>query len=621
MAKHTASQEDIERLLKAGGIVDQWSAPVVTKRGATTIELEHGASPRSFDLADGPAAAPEAQSPGGPAPQKGPAAGAPSDNFLVRAIETAKASGKVGYTAGNPIIFPFRTPAEMYMFFHPELEPSQWQLEELLRLGGYLNLEDPDTSVPADPTDDQPLYYNLVAANGSGKDTYILTPFSLWFISFYVRSRIISTSATQDQLKLQTFKPIIDYAERINEMLGFEVFTIREFYIMNNLTGSELVGRVTNVPGRVEGFHPFQTPRNCKMAVIVNEAKTIEDDVYASFTRFTGYSHWIQVSSPGRKSGQFYRMCSMATDQECSLGVPWKRHVSAFECSHIPLSKIEHVRKLHGEDSYIYVTGTLAQFYDSVEDVVIPRSLLNYPEPAHDTYGLSPTAGLDIGFSTTGDPSQFSLWHGNKEIYKAEIRTDSADKLHRWIIQQIQHGQLFGLKPENVYADGGGLGKPIISRVVEAGYPITTRRNEMRAFSTDYYENLGAEMYFRVKRLFEQRVLIKPTDELAIQQLTERKAVLAEGKQKYKLEPKSEAKGRLGYSPDRADAIVLALSGYPLDVLLGLSPRAAQVGLGRLTPEEFAQYAADYAFTHAPDAQPAKPTYRGISHQFIQYGR
>lgn len=620
MSKVTASQADIERLLKAGGVVDQWKSPappehkkIAFQKPQPEHEHEHRASP--LDLFHGPAAAP---APGGPAAQKGPAPAAPKgSNFLVDAIEAAKATGKIGYVAGNPIAFPFRTPAEMYLFFHPELVPSEWQLEELHRLGGYLNLEDPDATDAANPTDENPLLYNLVAANGSGKDTYILTPFSLWFISFYVRSRCISTSATQDQLKLQTFKPIIDYAERVNEMLGFEVFTIREFYILNNLTGSELVGRVTNVPGRVEGFHPFSTPRDCKMAVIVNEAKSIEDEVYESFSRFTGYSHWVQVSSPGRKSGQFYRMCSMATDQECQLGIPWKRHVTAFECAHIPRGKIEGIRKLHGEDSYIYVTGTLAQFFDSVQDVVIPRALLNYPEPAHDTFGLEPTAGLDIAFSANGDATQFSMWHGNKEIYKAEIRTESADKMHRWIIQQIQHGALFGLKPESVYADGGGLGKPIISRVVEAGYPITTRRNEMRAFATDYYENLGAEMYFRAKRLFEQRVLIKPSDELAIQQLTERKAVLSEGKQKYKLEPKPEARGRLGYSPDRADAIVLALSGYPLDVLLGLTPRSAQVGLSRLSPVEFAQYAADYAFTHAPDAQPTKPKYRGISHQFL----
>lgn len=605
-----ATPEEIQELLRAGGFKNNIGKAPAPK--PVILEL-----PKD-ELSRNPGGAPSAFAPGG-AP-KGAAKAPSNDNPLIAAIEAAKLTGKVGYVAGNPIAFPFKTPADMFLFFYPELTPSEWQLEESMRLAGYLNLEDPDHVDPQDPTSEAPLLYNLVAANGSGKDTYILAPFALWFISANVRSRIISTSATQDQLKLQTFKPIVDYAERVNERLGFEVFEIKEFHIFNTLTGSELVGRVTNVPGRVEGFHPFSSPPGCKMAVVVNEAKSIEDDVYASFSRFTGYSHWIQVSSPGQKSGQFYRSCSIASDQECKLGEQWKRHVTAFECSHISRVSIEQLRLLHGEDSYIYITGTLAQFYSSSVDVVIPPHLLSYPTPPHKTFGLEPVAGLDIAFSTAGDASQFSLWHGNKEIHKAEIRTDSADRIHTWIIDQIRIGQTLGLRPENVYADGGGLGKPIISRVVEAGYPITTRRNEMPAAAKNYYENLGAEMYFRVKRLFEQRVLVQPFDKLAFNQLTERKAKLSDDKQKFKLEPKGEAKGRLGYSPDRADAIVLALSGYPLDVMLGLVEGPARPALQRfMSPDEFAQYAADYAFNNVTKPAESSRPIRGISHQFIIY--
>lgn len=608
------SQEDLKRMLAAGGMLVNLK-PTYTPDPTPNIQPNAYKHELENDYPD------SLNHPGGPSPAALPPAGPGGDDPLSAAINAAKASGRIGYTAGNPIVFPFRTPAEMFVFFHPELDPDEWQLEELHRLGGYLNLENPDEAEPANPTDEHPLLYNLVAANGSGKDTYILTPFVLWFISAHIRARIISTSATQDQLKLQTFKPIIDYAERVNERLGYEVFTIREFYVMNNLTGSELVGRVTNVPGRVEGFHPFSTPPNCKMAVVVNEAKTIEDEVYASFSRFTGYSHWIQVSSPGPKAGQFYRMCSIATDQECKLGEQWKRRITAFDCTHIPRTKIEQIKQIHGEDSYIYITGVLAQFYESVEDVVIPEALLNYPTPAHNTFGLEPAAGLDIAFSSAGDATQFSLWHGNKEVYHAEIKTDSADKLHRWILLQINHGALFGLKPENVYADGGGLGKPIISRVVEAGYPITTRRNEMAAPNKQYYANLGAEMYFRVKRLFEQRVLVQPTDKIARQQLTERKAKLSDEKQRLQLEPKAVAKGRLGYSPDRADAIVLALSGYPMDVLLGLTAApSARDGLKRtMSPDEFAQHAADFAFKNVEVATVEPPKFRGDAHKFAYY--
>jgi hypothetical protein len=252
-------------------------------------------------------------------------------------------------------------------------------------------------------------------------------------------------------------------------------------------------------------------------------------------------------------------------------------------------------------------------------DVVIPDDLLSYKTPPHDTYGLHPVAGLDIAFSMTGDGTQWSLWHGNKELYRAEIKTDNADKLHNWIIQQITHCKLvYKLEPHHVYADGGGLGAPIISRIREAGYDIITRKNEYQAFERMYYENLGAEMWFRVKRLFQQRILVQPTDKLAIKQLTERKAVLSESKQKYKLEPKQTHKQRLGYSPDRADAIVLALSGYPLDVLLSRAP-AAQDALRRTARDDIRNKIASYPFdVPAIENGQDRATIYGLNHEMIK---
>ena len=231
---------------------------------------------------------------------------------------------------------------------------------------------------------------------------------------------------------------------------------------------------------------------------------------------------------------------------------------------------------------------------------------------------MPPSAGLDLGFSLEGDPTRWSLWHGNKELENDLIRTNNADKLHYWIIEKINNAQrLFNLQHHNVYVDGGGLGAPIISRVREAGYEIVTRRNEFSAVDKSYYLNLGAEMYFRVKRLVQQRVLIIPPDHLARQQLSERKALLASGTQKYKLEPKQDAKRRLGYSPDRADSIVLALSGYPLDVLLSRPP-AAQDALRKTARDDIRAKIASFPFDY-PDAnaiQQRRKIY-GLNHQFI----
>lgn len=621
-----ATPEEIERLLRAGGVISTANANVVTN------------VPRQF-----PGGAPVG---GGPGPGAGVAAGggtesppdfaanlaasdggerSPSDSSDVKATENAsksvhlspeqaaqriadriRAGGKIGFDQGFPITLDFRTPAEMMLYFDEELTPHEWQLEETHRLGGYLNLEDPERFEPARPTKEAPLMYQLVAANGSGKDTYVISPFALWFTASKIRSRVIVTSATQDQLKLQTFKYISDYAKRVNARLGFEVYHVKEFYVYNVLTGSEIVGRVTNDPGHVEGFHPFPSPPNCEMAVVVNEAKTITDEIQESFVRFTGYNYWLEISSPGRTEGQFYKNCMLAGEGLCELAKAWVRYVTAFECPNITKSHIDTVALRHGKESYIYVTSILARFFNSAFDVVIPESLLKYTPPAPNDYGLHTVAGLDIAFSSAGDYTRFSCWRGNRELYKSEVQTESSERLHNWIVEQLNHCKaMYKLEPEHCYADGGGLGKPIISRVIEAGYQITTRRNEAQAYDTSYYANRGAEMYFHVKRLFELKILVQPTDDLARKQITSRKAILAEGKQKYALEPKAKAKGRLGYSPDRADSIVLALSGYTVDAFINHKPAMAHNRLiDTLTdPAQRARLLTNFAFDYKQPPQ------------------
>lgn len=583
-----ANPEEIAELLRAGG--------VAVERPAGVSNIPHSASPLP---------------PGGPslAPQ-------PKDPIKSR-IEAAAKIGAIGYTSGNPITFDFATPGEMFIYFNDELQPTQWQLEELHRVGGYINLEDPAAADPVRPDMDHPYLFNLIAANGSGKDTYYISPVALWFVSAKIRSRVIVTSASQDQLKLQTFNYLKNYAERVNNKLGYEVYDIKEFYIYNNLTGSEIVGRVTNDAGRVEGFHPFETPRNCEMMVIVNEAKSIDDDTFAAFSRFTGYNYWLNVSSPGFKSGVFYKTCVDADSETFALGRQFKRHITAYECPHISRNHIATVEKLHGRDSLVFITSILAQFYSSAIDVVIPEALFDYTPPLHNTYGLPPVAGLDLAFSTTGDPTRWSLWHGNMELEHDLIRSDNADKLHSWIINKLNDARRrFRLEFSNVYVDGGGVGKPIISRIIEAGYDVTTRRNESAPHDKAYYLNLGAEMYFRVKRLIQQRVLIVPPDQLARQQLSERKALLAVGTQKYKLEPKQDAKKRLGYSPDRADAIVLALSGYPLDTLLS-PPPARNTLRGQMSAEQLREWIDSYAFDNHTPAQQKPKQFRGANHKML----
>jgi hypothetical protein len=81
----------------------------------------------------------------------------------------------------------FSDAVDLILTFDPILNSGQrklhkWQVEDLMLLSD-------DCYTPA-----VPLEYQLCAANGSGKDAYIIAPFSIFRAACKVRNRIVATS-------------------------------------------------------------------------------------------------------------------------------------------------------------------------------------------------------------------------------------------------------------------------------------------------------------------------------------------------------------------------------------------------------------------------------------------
>ncbi len=156
---------------------------------------------------------------------------------------------------------------------------------------------------------------------------------------------------------------------------GRKVFEIVEFLITCNDTGSEIKCFVTDDPGKAEGRHPFDEP-GAEMAVIINEAKSITDEMFQAFSRFTGYNYWLEISSPGKNSGHFFKRCTKAKytfPDKLEIGEFYWRRVTAFDCPHLLGKHIEHLKDEHGEQSLIYRSQVLAEFTSLYPSII--RSL------------------------------------------------------------------------------------------------------------------------------------------------------------------------------------------------------------------------------------------------------
>lgn len=399
----------------------------------------------------------------------------------------------------------------------------------------------------APSTDDNPYRAVVRAANGSGKDNFIVAPCAVWLSLRYENALSIVTSASGNQLDRQTDKYIKQLTTAQNKLFGANVWKQNYRRYENTVNGSAIELFVTDEAGRAEGWHP-PVPGG-QMAILVSEAKSIPDEIFTALARCTGFTKRIDVSSPGLPSGHFYNSC---------VGGKWKQHhITAFDCPHLSKDYIDDIRDMYGEESTLYRSMVLADFGGLEEQVVINFSAIanadKYDiEHIEESYNI---AGLDLSL---GDDEQVVVVrNGNKVIGLEAFRYKDTNRL----LEKL--GEVFykyDLDNDNsiIYGDAGGLGKPILDQLKRDGWPITYVLNQAAPYNKLAYLNRGIELWYSVKNHIENLEIIIPQDTTLRRQLASRRYIETPNN-KLQLESKRVAKGP---SPDRADAFVLAFADY-----------------------------------------------------------
>jgi len=411
----------------------------------------------------------------------------------------------------------------------------------------------------AKPTSKNPCKYVLLANNGSGKDKFIIAPFSVWFTLTKIRSRIIITTSSGVQLTSQTEPYIKDLCEKVNAHFGQEVYRIRQRYIKCILTGSEIRMFATDEKGKAEGYHPIDA--HSEMAIIVNEGKSVTEDIHEALRRCTGFNYWIEVSSAGEPKGFLYKA---VTDPR--FGFKNKR-ITSYQCPHLNKNEIETDKLDLGEHSAFFRSKHLSLFTSIGGQSIIPleliQQLLDNP-PVHQFQHWPKRVGIDL--AAGGDENVICITQGNyvvKEIWFRE--TDTTVAAMR--IFQILHDEKIDKNSEHIYADDGGIGRGIIDQVNAFGYNINRVMNQWAALGDKkQFGNRGASNWFRVKRILEEKLFdISGLSKITLDQLSQRnyKQTLTGGR--IFLEAKKEAKAHGRLSPDRADAFILSLTGLTVE--------------------------------------------------------
>lgn len=423
--------------------------------------------------------------------------------------------------------------------------PYEWQVHAHLFLAGY---QDPQSSLnfgkKTTYTPEKPCRYTLCAANGSGKDSYIGAGVMPWLLCTKPRMKVICTSASASQVFEQTEKPCRNVVDALNGVTGEKRFSYILRTITDVKTRSELRFFATDDPGKAEGNHPFEDYAGAEMAVVMNEVKTIGDNITEAMERNTGFSYWIEYSSPGAPTGHFYDMCQQQ-GENTRVDV-----VTAFQCTHISAAEISRRIERHGRQHPLIKSSIFAEFASSVDEALISQAIVDNHECTYLWKDNKLRAGLDLGLG--GDEAVLFVYCGPRFVAMDTFHSHNAVELVTYFISRLEK---YKVPAENVNADGSGIGKPIISIFNDKGWDVRRVRNDQIPRDKNFYLNKGAEMWDNGKAIIQGGATELPCDAKFLKELITRRSMVVNGK--LRLEDKRAARiaGRL--SPNRADAWML----------------------------------------------------------------
>jgi hypothetical protein len=417
---------------------------------------------------------------------------------------------------------------------------------------------------------DLPFQSILRAANGSGKDKYIIAACSVWLAMRYCMARCVITSSSGVQLDNQTDVYIDQLCKAANKKIHPNIWKCNYRYYECLPTQSPMLLFATDEPGKAEGYHPIRY--GAKLALFESEAKTVPDEIHNAQSRCTGYTHRCLVSSPGLRLGHFYDLDQTSVDrkqiknfQQITASDYVRYHVTAYDCSHIPRSDIERGKKNlpGGEQGAAFQSQYLAEFGTTDEQVVIPstyiwRAYNNTPRDGwvKERYN---TGGLDL--SDGGDETVLTVRNGNKHLATLPFRFDNTEDTVEHLNDLFRKWEL--TDPQAlIFADCGGIGKPMLDRLKRQGWSnIRYVDNRHKAYQPKIYKNRNSEVWFHSRVLFERGEISLIKDDKLIKQLSGRYYKVLDGRV-HQLLTKLEQKSKGYPSPDRADSFILCFWNY-----------------------------------------------------------
>lgn len=410
---------------------------------------------------------------------------------------------------------------------------------------------------------------NVRSCHSAGK-SWVASRAALWFLMNHPNSLVITTAPTARQVRGILWKEINMAHQRSRIPLGGEPTTtalrINEGWMALGFTAAE------HDPDRFQGFHADSS------LVIIDEACGVSEQIDMAVDSILSGEHCrlLRIGNPTNISTPFgnvfrqqrghrFKISAFDTPNFVETGITlktirsgaWRGLLEAYLDKHDALPAPHLVNpewvadkwQQWGETSPMFQSRILAEFPQGGDSSVVSLALL---EQATARQVTDPTGSVVFGVDVAR--------HGNDETVIAKRQGDRVEILAAWngldTMQTV--GRIISLikehKPSGINVDEIGLGAGVLDRLNELGHNATGINVAKPATDSDRFENLRAEMFWNVRELLEAEALTISDDSVLIEQTA---AIRYEYTSRGRI--KLESKSMMSGSPDRADALALAL--------------------------------------------------------------
>ena len=395
------------------------------------------------------------------------------------------------------------------------------------------------------------------SCHGSGK-TAVAARIVLWFLAAYPRSRVISTAPTWTQVRDLLWAELHRGVARAPA----------GFYPSPDLTRLSFspehfaVGISTDQPERMQGHHAEH------LLLVCDEASGVREEVYAAAEGFLtagAGARVLLIGNPTLSSGTFYRAFTSERELWSTISISAEdtprltgEKVSEAVAANMPSPDwVAERASAWGEDSPEYAIRVLGEFPKQGSDQVIDLAAVEAAVAREVEPGPDLIVSCDVA-RYGSDETVIVAKRGAKITIEASYSGRS-------LMQTVGHisdvvARAGDYRDLRIVIDDAGLGGGVTDRLKERGYPVAPFTGAGRAHEPTKYPNRRSEAWWAFAEALPELDL--PHDDQLIADLVAPRYAMDSAGRRV-VEAKEKTRARLGRSPDRADAVLMACAPPP----------------------------------------------------------